>query len=278
MPLLPASTSTDHCRRPPLHHNTNHHPKKNHHRCETRPTITAVSRTSLETRLSPSARRSSSSTAPDMSGYPGYNSGRYGGQPPQQPQYQGNYYPCDPLSMPIPASITAGLIVVMTLGMFHLPNRLPSPSAPANMRSSVSVVLSSRPTPAATLPNRPTISNSPATATSSLPRNNNTATNRYASPRSRPRLRQHPPPPILFSFALPKKAFPRVISPSHPATACQTSPNLKLTLPPQQPPQQHQGHYRPQQPQPNYQTRPSGTFPPIIRTPNGACTRSQMLQ
>ncbi|KAL6400441.1 hypothetical protein AUP68_16147 [Ilyonectria robusta] len=28
-----------------------------------------------------------------MSGYPGYNSGRYGGQPPQQPQYQGNYYP-----------------------------------------------------------------------------------------------------------------------------------------------------------------------------------------
>ncbi|KAF7542825.1 hypothetical protein G7Z17_g11245 [Cylindrodendrum hubeiense] len=28
-----------------------------------------------------------------MSGYPGYNAGRYGGQPPQQPQYQGSYYP-----------------------------------------------------------------------------------------------------------------------------------------------------------------------------------------
>ncbi|KAJ4170846.1 Ca(2+)-dependent cysteine protease [Fusarium falciforme] len=28
-----------------------------------------------------------------MSGYPGYNSGRYG---PPQPQYQGNYYPQQP--------------------------------------------------------------------------------------------------------------------------------------------------------------------------------------
>ncbi|KAK7403552.1 Ca(2+)-dependent cysteine protease [Neonectria punicea] len=54
-----------------------------------------------------------------MSGYPSYNAGRYGGQPPQQPQYQGNYYPCDPhllyssssIFVPIPAPVTADRVV-----------------------------------------------------------------------------------------------------------------------------------------------------------------------
>ncbi|KPM35758.1 Metacaspase-1B [Neonectria ditissima] len=57
-----------------------------------------------------------------MSGYPSYNAGRYGGQPPQQPQYQGNYYPCDPhlyssssVFVPIPAPVTADRIVDINL-------------------------------------------------------------------------------------------------------------------------------------------------------------------